>query len=133
MHIEKRAVQVRESTQYRESFVGLPRGIYPLLRVAWVMTVPLGFEVFNAGTGAIILVLILFANYYQFRIRRRFSGVIGKIMFWYSFGLAVMLALTIFNWITYSLQMDMSFITLSDRLFFIVAIACFLKGAMVIR
>gem|GEM_PF-1610719 len=29
---------------------------------------------YNIGTGAIILVLILLANYYQIRTRRRFSG-----------------------------------------------------------
>jgi hypothetical protein len=97
------------------------------------MSVPLAFDVVNIGTGVLILILILLANYYQFRIRRRFSGVIGKVMFWYSIGLASMLALTIFNWITFSLRMDLSLITLSDRLFDIVAIACFLKGAIVIR
>ena len=97
------------------------------------MSVPVAFDVVNIGTGVLILILILFANYYQFRIRRRFSGVIGKVMFWYSIGLAAMLALTIYNWITFSLRMDLSFITLSDRLFDIVAIACFLKGATVIR
>lgn len=97
------------------------------------MPLSLAGNLLNIGTGAIILVLILLANYYQFRIRRRFSGVIGKIMYWYSLGLAAMLALTIFNWITYSFQMDFVFITLADRLFDIVAIACFLKGALVIR
>lgn len=96
---------------------------------------PLSFldNLFNAGSGAIILVLILLANYYQFRIRRRFSGVIGRIMFWYSLGLGLMLAVTIFNWIMYSLQADFVLISLADRLFDIAAIACFLKGAMVIR
>lgn len=97
------------------------------------MTPAVTYDIVNAGTGAIILILILLANYYQFRIRRRFSGVIGKIMFWYSLGLAAMLGVTIFNWIVFSLRMDLAFITLSDRLFDIVAIACFLKGAMVIR
>jgi hypothetical protein len=97
------------------------------------MTVPPSFDILNAGTGAILLVLILLANYYQFRIRHRFSGVIGKIMFWYSVGLGAMLALAIFNWITFSLRMDVFLITLSDRAFDIVAIVCFLKGAMVIR
>jgi hypothetical protein len=97
------------------------------------MSVPLVFDAFNIGTGTVILILILLANYYQFRIRRRFSGVIGKVMFWYSVGLAAMLALTVFNWVTFSLRMDLSFITVSDRFFDIVAIACFLKGAMVIR
>jgi len=91
------------------------------------------FDVLNPGTGAVILILIVLANYYQFRIRRRFSGVIGKVMFWYSIGLAVLLVLTIFNWVAFSLQMDLSFITIVERLFFVASIACFLKGAMVIR
>lgn len=97
------------------------------------MSVPLPFDVINVVTGVVILVLVLLANYYQFRIRRRFSGVIGKIMFWYSMGLAAMLVLTIFNWVTFSFRMDLPFITVCDRLFDIVAVACFLKGAMVIR
>ena len=54
---------------------------------------------YNIGTGAIILVLILLANYYQIRTRRRFSGVIGKVLFWYSLGLAV-------NACGYDLQLD---------------------------
>ena len=45
------------------------------------MTITFEQQLFNAGTGAIILVLVLLANYYQFKVRRRFSGVIGKIMF----------------------------------------------------
>jgi hypothetical protein len=93
----------------------------------------LSFDVLNPVTGAIILVLILLANYYQFKIRRRFSGVIGKVMFWYSIGLAVMLVLTIFNWITYSARADFLSITIVDRFFEIASIACFLKGALVIR
>ena len=97
------------------------------------MSVPLPFDFINVGTGAVILILVLLANYYQFRIRRRFSGVIGKIMFWYSVGLAVVLALTIFNWVTFSFRVDLTFITICDRLFDIAAVACFLKGAMVIR
>jgi hypothetical protein len=97
------------------------------------MSVHTFFDVFNIATGTVILILIVLANYYQLRIRRRFSGVIGKIMFWYSIGLEALLALTVFNWIMFSLRMDLSLITLSDRFFDIAAIACFLKGAMVIR
>jgi hypothetical protein len=96
------------------------------------MPLPLS-DILNPATGAVILVLIVLANFYQFRIRRRFSGVIGKIMFWYSLGLALMLAATIFDWIMFSLQMDFVTVTLAARLFDIVAIACFLKGAIVIR
>jgi len=90
-------------------------------------------DLLNVVTGAIILVLIILANFYQFRVRRRFSGVIGKIMFWYSLGIGSMLVLTIFNWIAFPLQMDLLSITLVDRIFDIAAVACFLKGAMVIR
>jgi len=88
---------------------------------------------FNFGTGLIILILIILANFYQFKVRRRFSGVIGKVMFWYSMGLATLLVLTILEWITFSLNMDLTFITIFERLFLIAAIACFLKGALVIR
>lgn len=94
---------------------------------------PFVFDVFNTFTGTVILILVLLANYYQFRIRRRFSGVIGKVMFWYSVGLIVMLVLTVFNWIMFSLKMDLALVTVCERFFFIVALACFLKGAMVIR
>ena len=97
------------------------------------MSVPLTFDLLNIFTGVVILILILLANYYQFRIRRRFSGVIGRIMFWYSLGLALMLAATVFNWIMFSLNVDFVTVTLASRLFDIVAIGCFLKGAMVIR
>ena len=90
-------------------------------------------DILNPATGAVILVLILLANFYQFRIRRRFSGVIGRIMFWYSLGLALILAATIFNWIMFSLQLDFVTVTLAARLFDIMAIACFLKGSTVIR
>ena len=90
-------------------------------------------DLLNIGTGLIILVLVILANFYQFRVRRRFSGVIGKIMFWYSLGLGCILALTIFNWIAFPFNMDPVSITLADRVFVIAAVACFLKGAMVIR
>jgi len=90
-------------------------------------------DLFNIGTGAIILVLVILANFYQFRVRRRFSGVIGKIMFWYSLGLGCILAVTIFNWVAFPFNMDLVSITLADRVFVIAAVACFLKGAMVIR
>jgi len=91
------------------------------------------FDVLNAGTGIIILCLVALATYYQFRIRRRFSGVIGAIMFWYSLGLAALLALTVFDWIAFPLNLDIFFITLLDRVLDIIALACFLKGALVIR
>jgi len=97
------------------------------------MASPSSFDVLNAGTGAIILCLVILANYYQVRIRRRFSGVIGAIMFWYSLGLGALLALTIFDWIAFPLHMDVFFITLFDRVLDIIALACFLKGATVIR
>jgi hypothetical protein len=54
-------------------------------------------------------------------------------MFWYSLGLGFILALTIFNWIAFPLRMDLVSLTLADRVFEIAAVACFLKGAMVIR
>ena len=94
---------------------------------------PLAIDILNASTGVVILVLILVANYYQFKIRRRFSGVIGKIMFWYSLGLATMLAVAILDWIMFSLRFDFITVTLAGRFFDIVAIACFLKGTLVIR
>ena len=97
------------------------------------MSEPVAFGAINIMTGGIILILIVLANYYQFKIRRRFSGVIGKVMFWYSIGLAVMLALTVFNWVMFAIGFDLSFVTIYDRFFEILAIAFFLKGALVIR
>lgn len=90
-------------------------------------------DLLNIATGAIILVLVVLVNFYQFRVRRRFSGVIGKIMFWYSMGLGSLLAATIFYWIAFPLRMDLLTMNLAGRVFDIAALACFLKGAMVIR
>ena len=108
-------------------------GIYLLAKLARLIFMVLATDLLNVVTGAIILVLVILANFYQFRVRRRFSGVIGRIMFWYSLGLGFILALTIFNWIAFPLRMDLLSLTLADRIFEIVAVACFLKGAMVIR
>jgi magnesium-transporting ATPase (P-type) len=108
-------------------------GIYALTKLASTIFMVTTVDLLNIGTGVIILVLVIFANFYQFRVRRRFSGVIGKIMFWYSLGLVSILALTIFNWVAFTLNMDLVSITLADRVFDIAAVACFLKGAMVIR
>ena len=44
-----------------------------------------------------------------------------------------MLGVTIFNWIMFSYGMDIAIVSLEGRVFDIAAIACFLKGAMVIR
>jgi hypothetical protein len=87
----------------------------------------------NAGSGLIILVLIVLANYYQYKTMRRFSGVIGKVMLWYSLGLATLLMATIFNFIVFTLNLDIWTVTYGDRVFSIVAILLFLKGARVIR
>jgi len=108
-------------------------GIYLLAKLARLIFMVLTTDLLNVVTGAIILVLVILANFYQFRVRRRFSGVIGKIMLWYSLGLGSILALTIFNWIAFPLRMDLLSLTLADRVFEIAAVACFLKGAMVIR
>jgi hypothetical protein len=87
----------------------------------------------NPLSGTIILVLIVLANYYQYKTMRRFSGVIGKVMLWYSLGLATLLLATIFNFIAFSLNLNIWTINYGERAFFIVAILLFLKGARVIR
>lgn len=78
-------------------------------------------------------VFILLANYYQWKIRRRFSGVIGKIMFWYSLGLGAMLALTIWNWIVALLEIGMTELLWGDLIFFLIASFFFFMGSIVIR
>ena len=90
-------------------------------------------DLLNAGTGLVILILIILANFYQSKIMRRFSGIIGKVMFWYSIGLVTTLVGTIFEWIAFTLNLDFVIVTLAARVFAIVSIAFFLKGARVIR
>jgi hypothetical protein len=64
---------------------------------------------------------------------KRFSGVIGQVMSWYSLGLFTFLMATIFEWGVNIFSLDSRVSEIVGRLFFIVAIACFLKGARVIR
>jgi hypothetical protein len=87
----------------------------------------------NIGSGFMILVMIVLANIYQRRVMKRFSGVIAKVMSWYSLGLFTFLILTIWEWITNVIVMDFWVGELVGRLLFIVGIAFFLKGARVIR
>jgi hypothetical protein len=87
----------------------------------------------NAISGVVIVIMIVLANVYQFRIQRRFSGVIGRIMFWYSLGLAAMLVLTIFNVVANIFNWSLLTQVVGSRVFFLIAVAFFLKGALVIR
>jgi hypothetical protein len=84
-------------------------------------------------TGIFIIVMVVLANIYQLRIRRRFSGTIGKVMFWYSLGLAAMLALTVFNAIVDIMDWGLLTQVVGSRVFFLIAVAFFLKGSLVIR
>jgi hypothetical protein len=83
--------------------------------------------------GITIVVMIVLVNVYQLRIMRRFSGAIGKVMFWYSLGLGALFALTLFNVVADIFNWGLLAQVIGSRLFFIVAIAFFLKGALVIR
>jgi dolichol kinase len=83
--------------------------------------------------GIAITVFILLANYFQWKVRRRFSGVIGKIMYWYSFGLAALLALTIWHWLVVIFDMNMGDLLWGDIAFFLIAAIFFFKGSSVIR
>jgi hypothetical protein len=87
----------------------------------------------NISTGFIVLVMIILANVYQRRVMKRFSGVIGKVMSWYSLGLFTFLILTIWGWVSNVVDMNLWIGELVGRLLFIVAIAFFVKGARVIR
>jgi hypothetical protein len=87
----------------------------------------------NISTGFIVLVMIILANVYQRRVMKRFSGVIGKVMSWYSLGLFTFLILTIWGWVSNVFDMSLWVGELVGRLLFIVAIAFFVKGARVIR
>ncbi len=95
----------------------------------------MAFEVqfVNAAAAIVILIMIILANLYQFRVMRRFSGVIGRIMFWYSLGLAAMLALTLFNWAASIFNWGIMAELVGSRLFFLVAVAFFLRGSTIIR
>ena len=87
----------------------------------------------NWISGVLIVILIVLANIYQLRIKRRFSGAIGKVMFWYSLGLAAMLVLTFFNVAADIFSWGLLTQIVGTRLLFLVAVAFFLKGALVIR
>lgn len=86
-----------------------------------------------ASSSVALLIMVVVANYYQIRIMRRFSGVIGKIMFWYSLGLASMLALTIFEWVVTFAGLDPGIRDAGEQVFFTVAVAFFLRGSIIIR
>lgn len=83
--------------------------------------------------GILITIFIVLANFYQWKIRRRFSGLIGKIMFWYSLGLAALLALTIWHWLVVIFDMNIGDLLWGDIAFFLVAAIFFFKGSSVIR
>ncbi len=83
--------------------------------------------------GIAITVFIVLANFYQWKIRRRFSGVIGHIMYWYSLGLAALLVLTIWHWLVVIFDMTLPDLLWGDIVFFLVAVIFFFKGATVIR
>jgi hypothetical protein len=83
--------------------------------------------------GIAITVFIVLANFYQWKIRRRFSGVIGRIMYWYSFGLAAMLALTIWHWLVVIFEMSLPDLLWGDIVAFLLAAFFFFKGSTVIR
>jgi uncharacterized membrane protein YhaH (DUF805 family) len=87
----------------------------------------------NDLSGILIVVVIILANIYQLRIKRRFSGVIGRVMFWYSLGLAALLLLTLFNVAADLFGWSLLDQVVGSRLFFLVAVVFFLKGAIVIR
>jgi hypothetical protein len=87
----------------------------------------------NDLSGILIVVLIILANIYQLRIKRRFSGAIGGVMFWYSLGLAALLLLTLFNVAADIFDWGLLAQVVGSRLFFLVAVVFFLKGALVIR
>jgi lipopolysaccharide export LptBFGC system permease protein LptF len=87
----------------------------------------------NDLSGILIVVLIVLANVFQLRIKRRFSGAIGRVMFWYSLGLAALLLLTLFNVAADVFGWSLLAQVVGSRLFFLVAIVLFLKGALVIR
>jgi hypothetical protein len=83
--------------------------------------------------GIAVSVFLIVANYCQWKIRRRFSGVIGKIMFWYSLGLAAMLALTVWNWVAGIFDISTTQLLWGDSLTFLLAAFFFFKGSLVIR
>ncbi len=91
------------------------------------------FQLLSIISGPAILILIVLTNVFQFKIMRRFSGVIGKVMFWYSLGLAAMLVLTIFNVLADAFHLSLRAVLLGNQLLFLVVVAFFFKGSAVIR
>jgi hypothetical protein len=83
--------------------------------------------------GFAITVFIVLANYYQFKIRQRFSGLIGKVMFWHSLGLGALLLLTVWHWVVAIFDMTMSNLLWGDELLFLVACFFFFMSSIVIR
>ncbi len=83
--------------------------------------------------GVAITLFLALANFYQWKIRRRFSGVIGSVMFWYSLGLAAMLALTIWHWAVVIFDMSTPDLLWGDLVAFLLAAFFFFKGSTVIR
>ncbi len=90
-------------------------------------------ELLFVSSSLALLIMVVIANYYQIKIMRRFSGVIGKIMFWYSLGLASMLVLTIFEWVILLSGLDPGVRDAGEQIFFTVAVAFFLRGSIIIR
>jgi len=84
-------------------------------------------------SGPLIVIMIVLANVLQIRVKRRFSGAIGKIMLWYSLGLGTMLVLTLFNAAADVLNWSLLAQVVGSRFLFLIAVAFFLKGALVIR
>ncbi len=83
--------------------------------------------------GIAIFLFLVLANFYQWKIRRRFSGVIGSIMFWYSLGLAALLALSIWHWLVVIFEMSLPDLFWGDIVAFLLAAFFFFKGSTVIR
>ncbi|MFQ6077257.1 MAG: hypothetical protein ACE5Z5_14185 [Candidatus Bathyarchaeia archaeon] len=90
-------------------------------------------EVATPICGTLITVFIILANYHQIKIMKRFSGLIGKVMFWYSWGLLFLLLLTIYNIIAFMYPIPADWFYFGTMVFFLPACVCFWKGARVIK
>ena len=83
--------------------------------------------------AGVIWAFIILANYRQIKIRKRFSGLIGKMMFWHTWGLIFLLIIAIYSGITANYFGLSELTNLGTMIFFLIAVIFFWKGSRVIK
>lgn len=83
--------------------------------------------------GISIWITIVLANYFQLRTLRKFSGLIGRVMFWYSIGLVMLLALTAYEYYVGLTTETLPPSYIGTMALFLIACLFFLRGASIIK